>query len=136
MAYSDNVGYQIVQILEDDGVGTFATDLFLSKEPENPDDCITVYNTGGFPDDCIANGERQRAIHNFQVRVRNADYLTAQTEMESVRTSLEKTIKTLVDSGGTTTFHIWMTTLPIDLPRDTHNRVLLTANFACMRTYN
>ena len=133
MSYSDNAGYQIAQILENDGVGTFATDIFLSKEPESPDNCVTVYNTGGFPDDCLDTANRSRALYTFQVRVRNNDYLTAHSKMEAVRASLEKKLPTLTDSSGTMYFHCWMTSLPTDLQRDTKNRVILTANFACMR---
>jgi len=29
------------------GIGTFATDLFISKEPDSPDACVTIFDTGG-----------------------------------------------------------------------------------------
>lgn len=135
MAYSDVVVYQLAQILEDDGVGTFATDIFVSKEPESPDNCVTVYNVGGQADQCLDPDERSGERHDFQVRVRNRDYLTAHAKMEAVRDSLEKQVKTLSDSGGTNRFRLWMTTLPRDLQRDKTNRVIVTANFSCIRAY-
>lgn len=135
MAYEDLVVYQIAQILQNEGVGTFATDIFVSQEPGNPDNCITLYNTGGLPDGCLSRTERSGEIHTFQVRVRNNDYLTAHAKMEAVRAELEKQQKTLADSGGTNTFRIWQTTLPLDLPRDTTNRAIVVATFACLRAY-
>jgi len=136
MAYSDLLVFQIAEILEADGVGTFATDIFISKEPDSPDNCITIYKTGGLPDNCLTVGNRSLEIHNFQVRVRNNNYLTAHTVMESVRSSIEKGIKTLVDSGGTNYFKIELNSLPIDLQRDKANRAIITANFTCMRSYS
>jgi hypothetical protein len=136
MAYSDLVVFQISEILQADGVGTFATDIFVSKEPESPDNCITIYKTGGLPDNCLTVGNRTQEVHNFQVRVRNNNYLTGHTIMESVRTSIEKGIKTLVDSGGTNYFKIELSSLPFDLQRDTKNRAIIVANFSCMRSYS
>ena len=136
MAYTDLPIYLIAQVLEDDGVGTFATDIFISKEPDSPDNAITIYSNGGIPDECLTHGERSGEILSFQVRVRNNDYLTAQAVMESVRASIEKGNKTLVDSGGTNRLKIWMTSLPIDLKRDSTNRAIVTANFNVMRSYS
>lgn len=136
MAYSDSIPYQIAQILEDDGVGVFASTLFVSKEPDSPDNVVTVYGSGGIPDDCLDLNQRDSEIHNFQVRVRDNSYPSMQSKMEEVRDSIEKALKTLADSGGTNHFRIWMTSLPTDLPRDSHNRSILTANFSCMRSYN
>ena len=135
MAYSSIVAHQIAQILDAAGIGTFATDIFVAKEPETPDNAITVYNVGGIPDNCLDRDERSGEVHNFQVRVRNRDYLAAHAAMESIRDELEKQTKTLIDSGGTNTFQIWQETLPIDLQRDTTNRAIVVANFACMRSY-
>ena len=131
MSFSDNVAYQVAQILEDDAVGTFATDIFVSKEPENPDNCVTVYLTGGFPDDTLDTAARSSEITNIQVRVRNNDYLTAHSTMEAVRDSIEKAkFKSLTDSAGTTYFAIWMTNLPNDLQKDTKNRSIVVADFS------
>lgn len=134
MSYSVPVAYQIAQILENEGVGTFATDLFVSKEPDEPDNCVTVYSTGGLPDFTLTRGNRSAEVLNFQVRVRNNDYLTAHTKMEAVRTAIEKRkFIQLVDSAGTMDFAIWLTGLPNDLQRDTKNRSIVTADFSCMR---
>jgi hypothetical protein len=129
----DNIATQIAQILEAEGVGTFATDLFAAKEPDSPDNCITVYDTGGVPDDCLDLDVRAYETLNFQVRVRNNKYITANSEMESVRDVLDKGKNTIVDSNGTLYFTTWLTSLPIQLQRDTKNRSVVTANFSCFR---
>jgi len=135
MAYTDLAVFQIAQILQNDGVGTFGTDIFISKEPESPDNTITIYKTGGLPDNTLKFGNYTQEIHNFQVRVRNNNYQSAHTTMNSVRLSIEKGIKTLTDSGGTDYLKIQMVSLPIDLSRDTTNRCIITANFTCMRYF-
>ena len=135
MAYTDLAVLQIAQILQNDGVGTFGTDIFISKEPESPDNTITIYKTGGLPDNTLKVGNYTQEIHNFQVRVRNNNYQSAHTTMNSVRASIEKGLKTLTDSGGTDYLKIQMVSLPIDLIRDTTNRCIITANFTCMRYF-
>jgi len=132
MSYSDNVATQIATILENDGVGVFATDIFISKEPESPNDCITIYKTGGTPDDCLDVDERSSEVSNLQVRVRASKLTDAHDNMEEVRDSLEKRLVKLGDDY----LRIWMTSLPVDLQRDTHNRAIVTANFSCMRWYD
>lgn len=136
MAYSDIVVYQVAQILENEGVGTFATDIFVSKEPDSPDNALTLYDTGGVPDGCLVKGERSGEVHTFQVRVRDNDYLTGRAKLEDVREQLEKARHSLADSGGTNRFSFWLTSLPVDLQRDTTNRSVCVANFACMRSYS
>jgi hypothetical protein len=152
MAYSDLAVFQVAEILQADGVGTFGTDIFISKEPETPDNAITIYKTGGLPDNTLKVGEYSQEIHNFQVRVRNNNYQNAHTVMNSVRASInnyqnahtvmnsvrasiEKGIKTLTDSGGTDYLKIQMVSLPIDLSRDTTNRCIITSNFTMMRYF-
>ena len=133
--YSTNPLVVVAQILEDDAVGTFATDIFISKEPDSPDNCLTLYWTGGFPDDCLDVDSRNREVINFQVRVRNNDYLTAHAKMEEVRDSLEKAkFKQVSDSTGDLDVSCWLTNLPNDLQRDTTNRSIVTANFSMMRS--
>lgn len=128
------VAYDIGKILENEGIGTFGTDIFASKEPDQPDNCITVYNTGGFPDECLDTGISQNELCNFQVRVRNNDYLTAYTVMTSIRNEIEKAkYKTITDSNGVTFYSIWATSLPIDLQRDTTNRCIVVQNYSCLR---
>ncbi len=38
-------------LLETEGIGTVGTDIFTSKEPDTPNKCVTLYDTGGFEPD-------------------------------------------------------------------------------------
>lgn len=131
MSYSDDISYQIAQILENNGIGTYATDIFISKEPENPDNCVTVYSTGGLPDGCLDRDARENERLLFQIRVRNNKYLSAHSKMEDIRTVLEKELLNY-DSG---TFSVIIESLPIPLQRDTKNRVIIVVNCSCLRKF-
>jgi len=115
------------------GVGTLGTDIFAAKEPDSPDNCITIYNTGGTPDPCLDVGENDE-MNTFQVRVRNNDYLAAYVVMDAIRAVIQKSkFSVVTDSAGSTYLSIWSTTLPNDLQRDETNRVIVTQNYACLR---
>ena len=125
----------IATILEGDGVGTLGTDIFASKEPDSPDNCITIYNTGGLPDDCIDLTSKDE-LCTFQIRVRNNNYISAYTVMDAVRDSIEKSkYNVITDSNGSTYYSIWSTNLPLDLQRDTTNRSIVTQNYSCLRYF-
>lgn len=54
---------------------TFATDLFIGKEPPEPDNCVTIFDTPGFPPQLtFAKGENYY-FPSVQIRVRNREYL-------------------------------------------------------------
>lgn len=127
------VAYDIAMILDTEGVGTFATDIFVSKEPNDPDNCITIYSTGGIPNQCLDLAENDEICY-FQVRVRNNNYLTCYSVLTSIQAEIQKAkYKTVTDSNGTTYYSIWSTTTPIDLQRDTTNRCIVVQNYACLR---
>jgi hypothetical protein len=134
MDYDDPLVYQVALILQAAGAGTFKTDIFVGKEPDSPDDCITLYDTGGIPDDCLDRTSRGAEQPNFQVRVRSNNYLIGHAIMNIVRTTLEKKKNTVTDSGGTVSIDTWLTTLPNNIQRDTKNRAILTANFSAIRS--
>lgn len=125
----------IATILNGDGVGTLGTDIFASKEPNSPDNCITIYNTGGLPDDCL-DVDSKDELCTFQIRVRNNDYVAGYLVMDAVRDSIEKSkYNVITDSAGSTIYSIWSTNLPTDLQRDTTNRCIIVQNFACLRYF-
>jgi hypothetical protein len=130
-----NLLTDIATILNGDGVGTLGTDIFASKEPDSPDSCITIYNTGGQPDDCLDLTSKDE-LCTFQVRIRNNNYINGYVVMDAVRDSIEKAkFKVITDSAGSTYYSIWSTTLPQDLQRDTTNRTVIVQNYACLRYF-
>jgi hypothetical protein len=125
----------IATILNGDGVGTLGTDIFASKEPDSPDNCITIYNTGGLPDECLSVTSDDEMC-TFQVRVRNNSYVNGYVVMDAIRDSIEKSKYNIItDSAGSTYYSIWSTSLPLDLQRDTTNRSIVTQNYACIRYF-
>jgi len=122
----------IAEILETNSIGVLGVDIFVSKEPNSPDDCITLYTFGGLPDQCFTSVSTEQV--NFQVRVRNKNYIDGYTMLDSVRALLEKQTYTLINSPDTTDYRIYAIGLPIDLQRDTTNRPIVVMDFGCIRT--
>ena len=61
------------------GLGlVFATDLFVGREPAQPDNCVTVFDTPGRAPGLTtgtgAGGVEQYFYSSVQIRVRNRDY--------------------------------------------------------------
>jgi len=55
---------------------TFATNLFVGKEPATPDNCVTIFDTPGFPPDKMYDQSACYDRPSVQIRVRNTSYLT------------------------------------------------------------
>jgi len=78
----------IKDILVADGIGTFGTDLFVSKQPSTPDAVVTVYDTGGFaPEGMTAD---HYPTVQMLIRGDQNSYRTTYTKAESVRDSLHR----------------------------------------------
>ncbi len=54
---------------------TFATDLFVGKEPDLPDNCITIFDTPGSPPDLNYDSDNKYFHPSVQIRIRNNHYL-------------------------------------------------------------
>ena len=68
-------------LIENLSIGTLPSDeddnpVFISHEPNNPNTCITVYDTTGITEIRSMRGDVV-THHGVQVRVRNKSYLTA-----------------------------------------------------------
>ena len=131
--YSHSIDYEIALILESSGIGTFATDIFCSKEPNTPDNCVIVYRTGEIPDDVLETTHRSNEIYSFTILVKNIDYLTAWARMEECYANLHKQSKTLIGGNWEKYYKIWSVNTANDLKRDTHNRTIVSADFECLR---
>lgn len=129
MGYDTPVNYIIALLIENNLLGTFGTNIFCGKEPDSPDACITVYNTGGIPSKCLDPEERSDESLNIQIRVRANSYRYCHLKMDSIINLLHKQMATLNDIEMQT----HMVGLPMRLPRDTTNRCFLIANFSILR---
>jgi len=109
--------------LQAQGVGTVETDIFLGLMPDQPDNCIALFEYAGSPPDLHWNGE----YPGLQVRVRNKSYAAARTKIGEVINKLhglhEQTL------SGTRYLLIKARGSPEVLKRDNNNRVVLFVNF-------
>lgn len=71
---------QLVEHLEEQGIGIVGQDLFYSFLPDSPDNLITITDTGGWPKD----PDFPRKDVTFQFRIRGAYYDEAQALAEKL----------------------------------------------------
>jgi hypothetical protein len=110
-------------------IGTFGTNIFVSEEPKNPNDCVTIYDTGGSGDAAFADIELYQPT--IQVRVRNKTYPLAYAKQEQIRDALIIPITFTINSA--VYLGIWLQSDIISLGRDDNNRYILTANYRIER---
>lgn len=111
----------VMQILNTETSLTSGTDLFVGMEPDNPDNVVVIYDTGGGPTDFL--GYRQSTV---QVRCRNTDYIAGWDQINEVVEVLNR-LGSYIVSG---TYHStwWLESDIIFLQRDDKDRVTFTAN--------
>ena len=113
--------------LKNQGVGTPGTDMFLGLMPDQPDNCVALFEYAGSPPDLHWSGE----YPGLQVRVRNKSYAAARTKIGEVMEKLhglhEQTL------SGTRYLLIKARGSPEILKRDNNNRVELFVNFEIIK---
>ncbi len=110
---------------------TPATDLHMGREPANPDNVVTIFDTPGFaPQLTFAQGE-DYFYPSIQIRVRNNDYLAGW--------ALINDIKNLLHGKGAETWNGTLYSLikcsvePALLDFDDHNRARFVVTFDIQR---
>jgi len=108
----------------------FGTNLFIGMEPETPDECVTIYDTGGFDPSAAMSYD----YPTIQVRVRGnpGEYTEAYDLIASIKDFLHG--KTNITTGGTRYIAVWGMGDIITLGYDESRRPLLTMNFRIHRT--
>ena len=118
---------EIGAYLATQNVGTVGTDIFLGLMPDQPDNCIALFEYAGSPPDLHWPGE----YPGLQVRVRNKSYAAARTKIGEAMTALhglhEQTL------SGTRYLLIKARGSPEVLKRDNNNRVELFVNFEIIK---
>jgi len=118
---------EIGTYLQGQGIGTLGTDIFLGLMPDEPDNCIALFEYAGSPPDLHWNGE----YPGLQVRVRNKSYAAARTKIGEVMDKLhglhEQTL------SGTRYLLVKARGSPEVLKRDNNNRVELFVNFEILK---
>lgn len=126
-----SAAHDIVEFLAAQGEGAIGGgsqwSLHLGREPDTPDETVTVYDTGGGladPD----NGVYQPSI---QVRVRHNDYRTAADKAEAIRDTLIASA-TGFTANGVKYLGAWALSDPTGLGYDEHDRARVVINFDLM----
>lgn len=80
------VSVDVKDILEaDSGLGLeFGANLFVGKEPDKPNECVTLYDTGGKGPRSTFEKSEKYYYHRLQVRVRSTSYLSGMTLAQEV----------------------------------------------------
>lgn len=118
---------EIGTYLQAQGIGTVGVDIFLGLLPDQPDNCIALFEYAGSPPDLHWEGE----YPGLQVRVRNKSYSSGRAEIGQIlkllhglhETTLSGTRYLLIKARGT----------PEVLKRDASNRIEWFVNFEIIK---
>ena len=113
--------------LQAQGVGTVGTDIFLGLMPDQPDNCIALFEYAGSPPDLHWEGEYPR----LQVRVRDKSYAAARAKIGTVAALLHGLHEQVLSD----TRYLLIKALgsPEVLKRDANNRIEIFVNFEIMK---
>lgn len=109
---------------------TFATNLFVSEMPSAPDNCVCVYDTGGFEPD--SNFTYERPTVQIMVRGAKGAYFSAHEQAQEIRDVLTATINHTIN--GARYIAIWCQSDVLSLGFDNNHRPMLSVNFRMHRT--
>ena len=118
---------EIGTYLQAQGIGTLGADIFLGLMPDQPDDCVALFEYAGSPPDLHWNGE----YPGLQVRVRNKSYAAGRAKIEEVVKELHGAHELTLN--GTRYLLIKARGSPEVLKRDNNNRVELFVNFEIIK---
>lgn len=124
--------YDIKDMLEaESSLGlTFGSNLFYGREPESPNNCVTIFDTVGYGSDITLD---QKSIFNpsVQVRVRNIDYDDGWTLIKQI----EDVLNAKANEVWNSTMYLLIQTIsgPAFMDWDENNRVRFVINFNLKR---
>ena len=110
---------------------TFGGDLFIGREPAEPHDCVTIYDTPSFPPDLTLDSGESYYRSSVQVRVRDRSYVEAMSIARNIMTSLHG--RAQETWSGTLYTVIRATGEPALLAWDDNNRAIVIINFNLQR---
>lgn len=114
------------------GLGTLGTDLFLGYQPDTPDVCVSLHETGGLAPRYITNAPWPSVERpSVQVFVRDPLYLAARSRLSAIARTLNALTNTSVQ--GARYLSVRPLQAPISLGRDGNQRAQLVINFTCER---
>lgn len=111
---------------------TFGTDLFVGREPAEPNDCVTIFDTSGQPPQLTLEEEGATLNYDsFQIRVRNTSYRDGWDVIESIQDLLHG--RANETWNGTMYSVIFCSSGPALLEWDENDRVKFIINYRTIR---
>ena len=122
----------IAEILEDEESLNlvFATNLFVGKEPTKPDDCVTIFDTGGQPPQLNLMNQGYE-FPSINIRVRSRDYQTGWTMIDNIKTALHGRAQQVCND--TLYSVIYCASGPVHMDWDENSRARFVVNFDMQR---
>ena len=128
----NSVGQDIKDILVSESAGyVFGTNLFVGKEPAMPDNCITIFDTPGFPPQLTLDRTEIYEYPTIQIRVRDQGYQDGFTTINNIKDLLHGIGQDTVN--GTFYSLIACSSGPALLDWDEKERCRWIANFMVQR---
>ena len=123
------LGYDIKDLLVAGGFGSYATNLFLNKEPVSPDNVITIYTTGG--SNVSTLDLRTIRQDTAQIRVRNIAPTSGWELIELIRSYLQPLNNFTVNGSFIRSIDIMSG--PEQIKFDEKDRIILVLNIKVNR---
>jgi len=122
-------------LVDEDNLGTlsnltFGSTLFIGREPNKPDNCVTIFDTGAWPPS-LGLTSKGYEYPTIQIRVRNLRYIDGWTIIEEIKNVLHGLAQQTMN--GTLYSVVYCTSGPALLDYDEHNRVRFIINFNLQR---
>ncbi|ABB15430.1 minor capsid protein [Carboxydothermus hydrogenoformans] len=115
----------IANYLQQQGLAVLRVDMFVGIMPDTPDDCVALFETGGFKPELVTAALVE--YPTFQVMVRGSEY-------QSARQRINEIYKTL--HGNTSIFYlIAAQQSPAYLGTDKNGRYEFSVNFKVTKTF-
>lgn len=113
---------------------TFGTNLFIAKQPDSPDQCTTLFDVPGEPDEILCSGTYNYEYPKLIVRVRSHSYQDAYSLIQDIKDTLHGLNGETIN--GTKYLLVQTEIPPYNSGWDENNRVELEASFAIQRSYS
>lgn len=117
---------EIGSYLQAQGAGTLGVDMYLGLMPEQPDNCIAIFEYAGNPPALTHDGGIERP--GLQVKVRNTSYPAGRSKISEVVNVLHRLSNETIN--GTRYIFIRANQSPEPLGRDASGRQEFVVNFS------
>ena len=114
------IAQELAEYLEDEGIGTIGTDIFVGYQPDTPDNCITIYDETA---PVLDESQAQKVdLLGVQILVRNKIYLTAGEKAYTIHKNIVGFGGEAFIEGGSVVTDLYVATTPASIGKDTQNR--------------